>query len=57
MDLYVGLFIATLGLIGLLVVLRLRYKANKEYRLHKALQAYVDELVELYDSEDDEPRA
>ena len=57
MNPFVGLFIATLGLIGLLVVLRLRYKANKEYRLYKALQAYVDELVELYDSEDDEPRA
>ena len=57
MDLYVGLFIATLGLIGLAVVLRLRYKANKEYRLYRALQAYVDELVELYDNEGDEPRA
>ena len=57
MDLYVGLFIATLGLIGLLVVIRLRYKANKETRLRKALQEWVDMLVDLYDSDDDEPTA
>lgn len=57
MDLYVGLFIATLGLVGLSVVLRLRYKANKETRLRKALQEWVDMLVDLYDSDDDEPTA
>lgn len=57
MDVYVGLIIASLGLIGLAVVLRLRYKANKQYRLRKALQEWVDMLVDLYDSEDDDPTA
>lgn len=57
MNPFVGLFIATLGFIGLSVVLRLRYIANKETRLRKALQEWVDMLVDLYDSEDNEPRA
>lgn len=57
MDLYVGLFVASIGFIGLSVVAYMRYKANKEYRLRKALQEWVDMLVDLYDSEGDEPRA
>ena len=57
MNPFVGLFIATLGLVGLSVVLRLRYKANKETRLRKALQEWVDMLVDLYDSDDNEPTA
>ena len=57
MDAYVGLFIATLGLIGLSVVLRLRYLANKKARLRKALQEWVDMLVDLYDSDNDDPTA
>ena len=57
MDAYVGLFIASLGLIGLVVVLRLRYLANREARLRKALQEWVDMLVDLYDSDNDDPTA
>ena len=45
------------GLVGLTIRVIVLYKRAKYRRLHNALQAWVDAIVELYDSDDDEPTA
>ena len=47
------LTIALVGVVGLF----LRKRHLKRKRLYEALQMFVDELVELYDYESNEPRA
>ena len=57
MNEYVGVALIGLSLIGLVWrSLYLGRNARKQ-RLQEAVQAFIDELVDLYDSKDDEPRA
>ena len=51
---YIGLAIIGLSLIGL--IMRVRYLGRRE-RLSRAIQEWVDELVELYDNKDDDTTA
>ena len=46
-----------IGLVGLTIRVMVLHKRAKKQRLHNALQAWVDAIVELYDSDDDEPTA
>ena len=54
MTAYIGIALIGLSLIGL--ILRVRYLGRKA-RLHRALQAWVDQIVELYDNKDDDTTA
>jgi hypothetical protein len=54
MTAYIGIALIGLSLIGLIV--RVRYLGRKA-RLHRAIQAWVDQIVELYDSEDTDSTA
>jgi hypothetical protein len=51
---YIGLAIIGLSLIGLIV--RVRYLGRKA-RLRRALQAWVDQIVDLYDNNDHDTTA
>lgn len=52
----IGLALVGLALVGLIVRTNYLIRKAKQQRLRNALQAWVDELVDLY-SEDDEPTA
>jgi 23S rRNA maturation mini-RNase III len=54
---YIGLALIGLSIIGLAVRINYLYRKARAQRLHEAVQAFIDELVDLYDSKDDEPRA
>ena len=54
---YVGLALIGLSIIGLVWRSVFLYRQARKQRLHNALQAFVDEIVELYDNNDHEPRA
>ncbi len=54
---YVGVALIGLSLIGLVWRSIFLHKRAKAQRLHEAVQSFIDELVDLYDSKDDEPRA
>ena len=53
----IGLALIGLSLIGLVWRSSVLYRRAKGKRLDEALQEFIDELVELYDNKDDEPRA
>ena len=57
MNEYVGLALIGLSLIGLIWRSVYLYRNARKERLREALQAWVDMLVDLYDHEDNEPRA
>ena len=54
---YIGLALIGLSIIGLAVRTNYLYRKARAQRLHEALQSFVNELIDLYDSEADEPRA
>ena len=54
---YVGLALIGLSLIGLIWRSAFLYRRARKQRLHEALQKFVDEIVDLYDNNDHEPRA
>ena len=54
---YVGIALIGLSFIGLVWRSLYLYRKARKQRLHEALQAWVDVIVDLYDSEDNEPRA
>jgi len=53
----IGLALIGLSLIGLVWRSSVLYRQARAKRLDEAIQAFIDELVDLYDSKDDEPRA
>jgi hypothetical protein len=54
---YIGIALVGLSIIGLVWRSAFLYRRARKQRLHDALQAWVDMLVDLYDHEDNEPRA
>jgi cbb3-type cytochrome oxidase subunit 3 len=54
---YVGLALIGLSLIGIVWRSLYLYRIARKQRLQEALQSFIDELVELYDNEANEPRA
>jgi hypothetical protein len=54
---YIGLALIGLSIIGLAVRTNYLYRNARKQRLREALQEWVDMLVELYESESNEPRA
>jgi len=54
---YIGIALIGLSLIGIVWRSVFLYRKARKQRLREALQSWVDMLVDLYDSEGDEPRA
>ena len=54
---YIGIALIGLSLVGLVWRSVYLYRKVRKQRLHEALQEWVDMIVDLYDSEDNEPRA
>ena len=54
---YVGIALIGLSFIGLIWRSVYLYRNARKERLREALHAFVDEIVDLYDNNDHEPRA